>query len=89
MVEGDDIDFERQAGDFLGFDPLHLAHAMGRIDDVIANREIVTALAHRNVLSNVVRATDAGTADVSVRDKRQSRALREEVAAASIRFDGI
>jgi hypothetical protein len=26
---------------------LHLTHAVGRIDDVIANREIMTALAHR------------------------------------------
>ena len=46
MVEGDDVNFERIAGDFLGFDPLHLAHAVSRIDDVIADGEFQTALAH-------------------------------------------
>jgi hypothetical protein len=46
VVEGDYIDFELIAGDFLGFDPLHLSNAMGGVDDMIANREFQTALAH-------------------------------------------
>ena len=54
VVKGDHIDFELQTGDFLGFDPLHLTDAMRRIDDVIANREIVTALAHGETLSKIL-----------------------------------
>jgi hypothetical protein len=55
VVEGDDIDLEFQTGDFLGFDPLHLAHAVSRVDDVIANREIVTVLAHPKPLKCSIR----------------------------------
>ncbi len=47
MVEGDHVNFKAQTSDFLGFDALNLAYAMGRIDDVIADREIMTTLAHR------------------------------------------
>ncbi len=47
MVEGDHIDFEGQAGDFLVLDPLDLPDAVGRIDDVIADREIMSTLVHR------------------------------------------
>ena len=37
VVEGDHIDFQRHAGDGLGLDADHHAHAVGGIDDVVAN----------------------------------------------------
>jgi hypothetical protein len=46
VVEGDDVDFERHPGHFLGLDALDGAHAVRGIDDVIADREFQTALAH-------------------------------------------
>jgi hypothetical protein len=55
MFEGDHINFERHAGDFLGLDPDDRTHAVGWIDDVIANGEIVDALVHENVLFSLSR----------------------------------
>jgi hypothetical protein len=39
------------AGDFLGLDALDAAHAVRGINDVIADREFQTALAHSFVLN--------------------------------------
>ncbi len=46
MVEGDDVDLERQTGDLLGFDPGDRADAVRRVDHVITNRKLEIHLAH-------------------------------------------
>ena len=42
VVEGDDKDFKRVTGDFLGFNSRDLAHAMGGVDDLVAYGEVMT-----------------------------------------------
>jgi hypothetical protein len=53
---------------------------MGRIDDVVANREIVTALAHRGTLlkSSVKRASP----------DRQNHPIRESDRGGIVTLDG-
>jgi hypothetical protein len=46
VVEGDDVDFERGSGDFLGLDQFHLTHAMGGVDDIVGHGELQSALSH-------------------------------------------
>jgi hypothetical protein len=48
VVEGHDIDLQRHARDFLGLDRRHLADAVRRIDDRVANLELQTSLARHN-----------------------------------------
>jgi hypothetical protein len=55
VVEGDYVDFELKTGHFLGFAPWPQPTTVGRIDDVIANREIQTALAHHETSSMSLR----------------------------------
>jgi hypothetical protein len=49
MIECYHIDFERHTDHFLGFDSNHYAHAMRRVDNVVANLEVVFRLGvHQN-----------------------------------------
>ncbi len=60
MVEGDDVDLERQAGDLLVLDPIDLSDAVRRIDDVVADGKILDALSHRHSFSSARMTRGAG-----------------------------
>jgi hypothetical protein len=66
MVEGDHIEVKRKTGDFLRLYAFYLTHAVGWIDDVIADTEFKCALAHGQSFFTIPhdrRRADAGRRD--------------------------
>jgi hypothetical protein len=47
VIEGDDVEFKRKARDLLMLDAGDRTDAVSRIDDMIADGEIVSALVHQ------------------------------------------